>query len=238
MDDLLKLAIEAHGGLERWHQFNEVRANVSITGALWHLKSQPDVLKNVEVVAQLHRQHLVTHLIGKDRRTIFTSSEVSIESESGIVEETRVDPATSFRGQSLDTPWDMLHVTYFASYALWSYLTVPFLYTYPGFVTEEIAPWAEDGERWRTLKVTFPDSIAGHTRNQISYFGPEGLLRRHEYTVDVLGGAPGLNYASDYRVANGLMVAHKRRVFAYDSEKRKVAEPLLVAIDIHEIEFS
>jgi hypothetical protein len=34
------------------------------------------------------------------------------------------------------------------------------------------------------------------------------------------------------------MVAHKRRVFGYDSEKRKVAEPLLVAIDIHEIEFN
>ena len=55
-------------------------------------------------------------------------------------------------------------------------------------------------------RVTFPDSIAGHTRNQVSYFGPDGLLRRHEYTVDVLGNAPGLNYASDYRAANGLMV--------------------------------
>jgi len=27
-------------------------------------------------------------------------------------------------------------------------------------------------------------------------------------------------------------------MFAHDSEKRKVAEPLLVAIDIHEIEFN
>jgi hypothetical protein len=141
MDDLLKLAIEAHGGLERWRQFNEVRANVSITGALWHLKGQPDVLINVQVVAQLHRQHLVTHLIGKDRRTIFTTGQISIESESGVVEETCVDPTTSFQGQRLDTPWDMLHVAYFASYALWSYLTIPFLYTYPGFVSEEIAPW-------------------------------------------------------------------------------------------------
>jgi hypothetical protein len=70
MDDLLKLAIGAHGGLERWRQVNVVRANASITGVLWHLKGQPDVLKNVQVVAQLHRQHLVTHLIGKDRRTI------------------------------------------------------------------------------------------------------------------------------------------------------------------------
>jgi hypothetical protein len=105
-------------------------------------------------------------------------------------------------------------------------------------VSEEIAPWQEDGERWRALKATFPDSIAGHTRNQISYFGPDGLLRRHEYIVDVLGNAPGLNYASDYRVTNGLWVPHKRRVFAYDSERRKVAEPVVVAIDIHEIEFN
>jgi hypothetical protein len=49
MDDLLKLAIEAHGGLERWRQFNEVKANVSITGPLWHLKGQPDVLINVAI---------------------------------------------------------------------------------------------------------------------------------------------------------------------------------------------
>ena len=190
------------------------------------------------MVAQLHRQHLVTHLTGEDRRTTFTTGEVSIESESGVVEEARVDPTTSFGGQSLDTPWDMLHVAYFASYALWSYLTIPFLYSYPGFVSEEIAPWEEDGEQWRARKVTFPDFIAGHSRDQISCFGPDGLLRRHEYTVDVLGNAPGLNYASDYRATNGIVVPHKRRVFAYDSERRKVAEPLLVAIDLHEVEFS
>ncbi len=91
---------------------------------------------------------------------------------------------------------------------------------------------------WRALKVRFPDYITTHTRDQISYFGPEGLLRRHEYTVDVLGNAPGLNYASDYRDVNGVVVPTKRRVFAYDSEKRKIPEPLLVAIDFREIEFS
>ncbi len=104
-------------------------------------------------------------------------------------------------------------------------------------MTEELPPWQEDGETWRPLRVTFPDNIASHTRKQISYFRPDGLLRRHEYTVDVLGNAPGLNYASAYRTTNGIVVPHERRVFAYDSEKRKVAEPLLVAIDIHEIEF-
>ena len=159
MENLLKFAIEAHGGLERWHKFGEVKANVSIAGALWHLKGQPNVLKEVQVIAQLRRQHLVTHLTGKDLRTMFTPGRVSIESESGAVEATRLDPVASFRGQSLESPWDMLHVTYFASYALWSYLTIPFLYTYPGFVCEEIAPWEEDDEQWRALRVTFPDSL-------------------------------------------------------------------------------
>jgi endonuclease V-like protein UPF0215 family len=59
-------------------------------------------------------------------------------------------------------------------------------------------------------------------------------LRRHEYTVDVLGNAPGLNYASDYRNVSGVEVPTKRRVFAYDGEKRKIPEPLRVAIDIRE----
>ena len=59
MDDLLKLAIEAHGGLERWHQFNRVRANASIAGALWHLKGQPDLLntEHCEASFQLFSGH-------------------------------------------------------------------------------------------------------------------------------------------------------------------------------------
>jgi hypothetical protein len=47
------------------------------------------------------------------------------------------------------------------------------------------------GETWRRLKVTFPDDIKSHIRQQISCFGPDGLLRRHDFTFDVLGGHPG-----------------------------------------------
>jgi len=47
----------------------------------------------------------------------------------------------------------------------------------------------------------------------------------------VLGNAPGLNYASDYRNVSGVVVPTKRRVFAYDSEKRKIPGAPLVAID-------
>jgi len=49
-------------------------------------------------------------------------------------------------------------------------LTTPFLYTYDGFITEEISPIQVNGETWRRLKVTFPESVKSHT-----YSGPRNL---------------------------------------------------------------
>jgi hypothetical protein len=63
------------------------------------------------------------------------------------------------------------------------------------------------------------------------------LWRRHDYTVDILGGATGLNYASDYRVVDGIIVPTERRVYAYEGDYQLVKEPLLVAIDMGEIKF-
>jgi hypothetical protein len=96
----------------------------------------------------------------------------------------------------------------------------------------------ENGEKWRRLKITFPEDIVSHNRMAISYFGEDGLLRRHDYTVDVLGGATGANYASDYKNVDGIIFPNTRRIYAYDSAQKKVPEPLLVAIDMGKITFT
>lgn len=238
MTSLLKLAIDAHGGVARWNQLKTLKAHLSVTGAIWHVKGKPNLLKDIRIELPLHEQRLITHLVGQNRRFVFTPHQVSIEDEQGNFIEKRDDPRHAFEGQSIETPWDDLHVAYFDSYALWTYLTIPFLYTYPGFVTEELPIWQEDGEVWRPLRAVFPDNVASHTREQISYFGKDGLLRRHEYIVDIMGGARGLNYAYDYRKVDGIMVPVTRRVVAFDDNKRKLPDPVLVAIDIHEIAFS
>jgi hypothetical protein len=237
MNQLLQLAIKAHGGMERWNQLRAITATMSVTGGIWHIKGRPDVLKDIFLEASLREEKVITHYRNQNRRTFFTSREIISESEEGELLERRAHPRSSFEGHTQETPWDDIHVAYFQSEALWTYLTTPFLYTYPGFVTEEIAPWQENGETWRRLKVIFPDDISSHTREQISYFGPDGLLRRHEYTVDILGGATGLNYAADYKEFDGIMVPVTRRIYAYDAEKRKVPTPLLVAIDMSEVSF-
>jgi hypothetical protein len=238
MNSLLKLATEAHGGLDRWNHLRSLEAHLSVTGGIWHVKGRPDVLKAIRIELPLHEERLTTHFVGQNKRFLFTPHQVSVEDEQGHVIEKRDDPRRAFEGQVLETPWDDLHIAYFDSYALWTYLTIPFLYTYPGFLTEELPPWRENGEEWRPLKAVFPDYIASHTREQISYFGEDGLLRRHEYVVEIMGGARGLNYAYDYRQVDGIMVPTRRRVLGFDNKKRMIPDPVLVAIDIHDIAFS
>ncbi len=77
--------------------------------------------------------------------------------------------------------------------------------------------------------------MKSHSHEQISCFGPDGLLGRHDYTVDILGGATGLNYASEYRCVGGIVIPTKRRVHAYEGNYEPVMEPLLVAIDMGKI---
>lgn len=239
MNDLLAFAVEAHGGLERWNDFTHLRADVSIDGAIWHLKQQPGQLLDKVVDINTQAQRLsITPFPEPGVRSVFSPATLTLERFDGVKIEQRDQPADAFAGQSLESPWDLLHVAYFASEAMWTYLTSPFLYTYPGFECREIEPWHENGEVWRRLEVTFPDNIESHTRKQITHFGPDGLMRRHDYTVDILGGATGANYVSDYTEVQGLMMPTKRRIYAYDETGQKIPEPLLVSLDFSTLVFS
>jgi len=235
MSDLLDLALKAHGGLDRWRQIRSIRVAASITGAIWFVKSQGDVLKDVVLTADTRTERLVVDFPGQDRRAIFEPSRIVIQRADGTPVCALDNPEQSFAGQQRETPWDEIHVIYFVGEALWTYLNTPFLYAQDGFATEEIAPIEVKGEIWRRLQITFPDRIKSHTRTQISCFGPDGLLRRHDYTVDILGGATGLNYASDYRDVGGIIVPTKRRIYAFQGDYQPVWDPLLVRIDMGEI---
>jgi hypothetical protein len=238
MADLLDWAIAAHGGFDRWNALRTVSLDLSVGGALWESKGQIGLFANATYAADLHRQRATLGRFGApDRRVQFTPDRLVLETEGGDVLEIRDNPRAAFAGHTNDTPWDQLHAAYFDGYALWTYLTQPFLYRYPGFLASEIEPWEEDGEVWRRLKVRFPGSIASHTGEQVSYFGPDGRLRRHDYAVDVLGGATGAHYAGDYREHGGIMVPHRRRVYPLGTDNHKILEPVLITIDIARVDF-
>jgi hypothetical protein len=232
MNELLNLAIKAHGGLDRWNKVKAIKVAASITGAIWYVKGKPDFLKNVVLTAETRSERLTVDFCAQNKRAVFEPNRIVIETADGTQIESRDNPEDSFAGQQRDTPWNDIHAAYFVGEALWTYLNTPFLYTHQGFTTEEIPSIRVEAETWRRLKVTFPDSVKSHSKQQISCFGPDGLLRRHDYTVDILGGATGLNYASDYRDVDGIIVPARRRVYAYEGDYQIVKEPLLVAIDM------
>lgn len=239
MNDLLALAVEAHGGLERWNSFTKLRASLSITGAIWDFKQVPGILIDKVFEIETHRERLTISPFGSlDTRSVFDAGRVEFQKNDDTVVESWPEAEASFKPQQFTDPWQPFQAAFFASEALWTYLTSPFLYTYPGFESEEIEPWQENGEEWRRLKVTFPEDIVSHTRTQITHFGPDGLMRRHDYTVDILHGNSGANYTTDYRDFQGITMPTKRRIFAYDQANQKIPEPLLVAIDFAELSFN
>jgi hypothetical protein len=136
------------------------------------------------------------------------------------------------------TQWNEQQLIYFSGYAMWTYLTTPFLFTLPGFEIQEVEPSVEDGETWRRLKVTFPKSVPSHSTEQTFYFGPDGLLRRHDYSVEIMGGTSSANYASEYREFGGIVFPTKRRVYSIGTENRPNLDHVAVSIDLLNIEIA
>jgi hypothetical protein len=235
MNDLLKLAVAAHGGLKRWSAVEAMTLAASVTGDLWQDRGKAGYLKHVTLRVEARRERVTMDFPGQDKRTVFEPNRVEVQRRDGTILATRDNPEASFAGQGPLTPWDDLHVAYFSGEAFYTYCNTPFLYTYDGFTSEEIRPIDVDGETWRRLKVTFPDTVKSHTKTQVFCFGPDGLLRRQDYTVDVLGGNLGFNYASDYRDVDGIIVPTKRRVYAHEGDHPRVKEPLLVQIEMTNI---
>jgi hypothetical protein len=236
--DLLEVAVEAHGGLARWNELTSVEGKFAIGGAIWGFKGVPDALANITVALDLHTESVTLDPVGgPDTHTLFANGRLQLRSANGDVVESVDDPAAAMAALAYDAPWNALHAAYFASEAWWTYLTAPFLFTYPGFRTEEVAPFVEDGVSYRTLKVCFPADVDSHTAEQFFHFDDAGLLFRHTYTVDILDGATGANYPSGWKTIDGIAVPTVRRIYGYDENLQKVPEPVLVSIDISELHF-
>jgi hypothetical protein len=237
MNNLLDMAIKAHGGWERWQQITKLNAHISVGGGVWPLKGWPGVFSDAHVIAAAHRQHIeFTPFKTASQHTLLEPGRVAIVGEDGVVIEERPSPRQAFEGHGLQTPWDALHLAYFTGYAMWGYLTAPFLFAYPGFHAEEIEPWDENGETWRRLKVTFPATVEAHCSEQIFYFDGAGLLRRNDYRVDIIGsGSTSAHYSSGHRSFGGIVFPTSRQVYTIGADNQPIRERVLVSIDVHEV---
>lgn len=238
MQDLSQLAMNAHGGLDRFNKFSYLNARLKQGGILWGLKGKPTVLENANVRVNL-KDEVVSHwpFAPTQNRSVFTPNRVTIETPDGSIAEQLDNPRASFAGYEMETPWSNPQVAYFAGYTMWTYLTSPFILKQAGVSYEEIEPWAEKGETWRRLRVTFPDRIATHSTHQTFYFDRNGILRRHDYEVDIQGSNPAARYLLDPVEIQGIVLPTKMRIYPRNADNRPAPEPLIVTIDLSDFHF-
>jgi hypothetical protein len=236
--DLLNAVLNAHGGLDNWRQFSRVQATIVTGGELWAIKGQPqDPLPRRMTVALDHEWASLTPFGADDQKTAFSPERIAIEKLDGRVVSERLNPRESFDGHEFSTPWDPLQRAYFNGYALWTYLTTPFLLTLEGVSVREIAPGEENGETWAGLQAQFPPEIASHSSVQEFYFGNDHLLRRHDYRVEVAGGFPAVQYVYDIVEVDGIKLPSKRRAYRADAQGNAIPDQLMVAIDLSDFSF-
>jgi hypothetical protein len=234
--ELLEEVLRAHGGLDRWNGLEKVQATIVTGGQLFGMKGTPqDPTPRRMTVATGHEWASVSPYGADDQRTDFTPNRVAIKKLDGAVVKERLRPAEHAEGKTVHAQWDALDRAYFNGYALWTYLTAPFHFAMPGFDVKEIEPWHEQRELWRGLRVIYPPNIVSHSREQDFYFGPDFLLRRHDYHVEASGGFAAAQYVFEPVTVQGITFPTRRRAYMRDSSLLPIHDRLMVSIDISEV---
>ena len=94
MPDLLDIALNAHGGLDRWRQVQSLDVRVSLTGGLYRLKGYPDGVPNALMHVATRRIAVdVSPWIGMGTVGHFVPDRVWITDGERRVIDDRSDPA-------------------------------------------------------------------------------------------------------------------------------------------------
>ncbi|HVI53676.1 MAG TPA: hypothetical protein VM621_01335 [Luteibacter sp.] len=232
VDDVLR----AHGGLERWRSFRTIQATLAQGGALWGLKGKAGVLDQTSVTVATDRQwasHAPFGVIAA--RSEFTGRRIALLDPSGAVIDASDHPRASFAGHTLETEWNDIQLAFFAGCAMWTYLNTPFVLAWDGVVAEDAGAWEENGETWRKIGVHYPDSLEVFSKAQAIYVGPDGLVRRLDYDVEIAGNTPGAHYVDNYADVSGIRIPTRRRIFPRLPDGTSLSEPLVVSIELSDI---
>jgi hypothetical protein len=230
---LLDKVIEAHGGLERWNRVKSIDVTFNFSGAFLELKGYPGHFQPTITIDAENPKSVIRHLPGTnpDDRGCFDYDKTWLEASDGSILKEYKQTRSSFKDHIRTTQWDDLQLTYFISYAMWNYLSIPYLFIRPDFTSRELEPHTEDGKIWRVLEVTYPDGFPTHTKVQKFYFdADEFLLRRMDYVTDVAKGVAA-HLCWDHKKIDGLVFPTLRRIVRREGDVAALNGPSGFLID-------
>ena len=240
MSTLLEEVLDAHGGIQRWRTAATVHARVRSGGLLLRTRVPGNRLADYRITVHVQEARTVLDPFpSAERRGVFENGAVRIETYDGKVISSRTNPRAAFFGRSglrRNIRWDPLDSVYFAGYAMWNYLTAPYLLTRDGVEVADGGPWQQEGETWRRLNASFPPDLDTHSRRQTFYFDSGAHLRRHDYAAEVIGRwARAAHYCTDPVQADGLVFPTRRWVHPIGPDDRSLPFPTLVSLQLSDL---
>jgi hypothetical protein len=238
---LLDEVLAAHGGRERWARVRAVRGRVRSGGLLIRTRfpgnrfadGRLEVLAGEPVASGAPFPE-------EGKRSVFDHGAVRVETEAGAVIDSRERPRELFFGRAglrRNLRWDALDAGYFAGYAWWNYINVPWLFEREDVTVVELEPWREGETTWRRLEARFPPGLDTHCPRQVFYYDRDLRLRRHDYTAEIVGRwARAAHMCDDHVEVDGLVFPTRRRVVPRGPGERPLPGPALVTLQLSEIE--
>jgi hypothetical protein len=230
--EFLNQIIEVHGGNARWQNVDTIEAAFSSGGLAFSLHLQPLALRGLRLSLRPHARHLVLHdYCRKGWSGVWKPTEVRILDANGELIAERCNPRAFFSGLDRQFRWDKLDLLYFAGYALWNYLSFPFILLEPGVALVE--PESESKVVPGLLQARFGPEVPTHSANQSFHLDESGQLIRHDYTADVIGRwAKAANFCLASEQIGGLRFYTRRKVYPSIGEWAVLPWPTLVWIEI------
>ena len=197
--DLLRRAIDRHGGWSRWTRLQAIGVGlVSLRGLLPRVKGYGRTF-------QLPRYAMA---YPKQGRTVWSEQP---DGDPVAVFDRAAGHRHSFRGLRKLRRWNTTDACFFFGYALASYAAVPFALPQLRYLRAVRGRWR--GEALEGVRVEYPAGAEVHSRRQNYLFDRDGLLRRNDYVADVVGAfARGAHGWDDFVTVEGIPVPTRRTV--------------------------
>ncbi|MGI8633342.1 MAG: hypothetical protein ACR2NA_12475 [Solirubrobacterales bacterium] len=239
---LLEEAVEAHGGRASWEAASRIGCRVRTGGLLPRARMVAGMVAEYRLEIDIHEPRATLHgFPEKGKRGEFTPGEVSVRTRGGSRERERSNPRDAFGGLGAmrrSVRWDALDILYFGGYAMWNYLTLPFLLLRPEIEVRPHGRIDDGGTVLRGLHARFPEGFPTHNREQVVWFDAAGRVRRHDYTASVVAPlARAAHYTDEYVTAGGLTLPSARRALPRAGRESVVRAPVLVSLQLdgHEV---
>ena len=119
---------------------------------------------------------------------------------------------------------------------LWNYAQLPFLLLQPGLTFQDAGTIRQGSETWDGVRVDFPAHLPTHSASQTVFVGPDGLLRRHDYHVAIMGRlARGARLIHGYQQVDGLTLPSRIQIKLRGPGTSSVPWPSLGFVDLDEV---